>query len=82
MVVVSQSAWDGYRILGVFQSEEEARKAMEESKISNVDGISYDIVEVGKISYSQEIKSNSEKSTIRKHIYESMGLNEESKLLT
>jgi hypothetical protein len=82
MVVVSISAWDGYRILGVFQSEEKAKKAVEELKISNVDRVSYDIVEVGKISYSQEIKGNSEKSTIRKHIYESMGLNEESKLLT
>ena len=52
MVVVSISAWDGYRILGVFQSKEKAEKAVEELKISNVGTVSYDIVEVGKISYS------------------------------
>jgi len=76
------SAWDGYRILGVFCSEEEARKAVKESRVSDVDRVSYDIVEVGKISYSQEIKSSFEKSAVRKHIYESMGLDEESELLT
>ena len=82
MVVVSISAWDGYRILGVFQSEDSAKKAVKEAKILSLDRVSYDIVEVGKISYSQEIKGSSEKSAIRKYIYESMGLDEESELLT
>tara|TARA_B100000214_G_C23927632_1_gene609143 strand:+ start:564 stop:806 length:243 start_codon:yes stop_codon:yes gene_type:complete len=77
LVVVSLSDWDGHRVIGVFESEEIARQAVQEAKSSIARGsLSFDIVSKNQISlfqhivYDDENRDDSYNVTVRKHIYE------------
>ena len=77
LVVASLSDWDGHRIIGVFESEDAARKEIKNCGISlSSSSLSFDIVKKNQISLFQHIIYGDQdleslsSATVRKHVYE------------
>jgi hypothetical protein len=69
MVVVCETGWDGHRILGVFVNEDAAIKALTSANISCDEKISFDFVEVNKVSHTMSLNPCVNSPIKRTHIY-------------
>jgi hypothetical protein len=69
MVVVCETGWDGYRVLGVFANEDVAIKALTHANISCDEKISFDFVEVNKVSHTMSLDPYTNSPIKRTHIY-------------
>ena len=70
MIVMSVTGWDGHRVLGVFTTEKEALKALEDSSIPYNEKVTLDFVEINKIACTMSLGSCLTSPIKRTHIYD------------
>ena len=74
MIVVCETGWDGHRILGVFANEDAAIKALTQAKIPCNEKISFDFVEVNRVSHTMSLDPCINSPIKRTHIYDELNI--------